>query len=99
MARDDFRNVFLQTEGDRVMIKSLIRIGALGAFTLISAAGFAETAPRNDDPNGAAMERKTDQSPAAKKQKGKIQTQTNPKKNGTNQSGDMSGAKKNGQLQ
>jgi len=81
------------------MTKSLIRIGVLSAFTLLSAAAFAENPPRNDDPNGAAMDRQSDQSPSAKKQTGTIQTQTDPKKNGTNQSEDVNGGKKNGQPQ
>jgi hypothetical protein len=81
------------------MTKSLIRIGVLSAFTLFSAAAFAENPPRNDDPNGAAMDRTNDQSPSAKKQTGTIQTQTDPKKNGTNQSEDVNGGKKNGQPQ
>ena len=81
------------------MTKSLIRIGVLSAFTLLSAAAFAENPPRNDDPNGAAMDRTSDQSPSAKKQTGTIQTQTDPKKNGTNQSEDVNGGKKNGQPQ
>jgi hypothetical protein len=81
------------------MTKSLIRIGVLSAFTLVSAAAFAENPPRNDDPNGAAMDRKSDQSSSAKKQPESIQTQTDPKKNGTNQSEDVNGGKKNGQPQ
>ena len=81
------------------MTKNLIRIGMLSAFTLVSGTAFAQSPPRNDDPNGAAMGRQGDQSPSAKKQQGKIQTQTDPKKNGTNQSEDVNGGKKNGQPQ
>jgi hypothetical protein len=81
------------------MPAKLLRIGVLSAFTLVSAAAFAENPPRNDDPNGAATDRASDQSPSAKKPQGKVQKETDPKKNGTNQSEGLNGEKKNGQPQ
>ena len=83
----------------RDAIKTMDKATFSGAFTLVSAAAFAENPPRNDDPNGAAMDITSDQSPSAKKQTGTIQTQTDPKKNGTNQSENVNGGKKNGQPQ
>lgn len=79
------------------MTRNLIAIGVVSAFTLMAAAAFAQNPPHNEDPNGAGMQRQGAQSAGAKKHNSKIQKQTNAKKNGTNQSEDVSGAKKNGQ--
>ncbi len=81
------------------MKSNLIKIAALSAFTFVSAAAFAQTPPRNDDPNGAGMGRQADQSPSAKTPQSKIQKQTDPKKNGTSESESMHGHNKNGQMQ
>ena len=89
----------MTTMGEAYMRSNLIRIAVVSAFTFASAMAFAQNAPRNDDPNGAAMDRQSDQSPSAKKPHGNMQKQTNPQKNGTSQSESRQGNNKNGQAQ
>ncbi len=67
-------------------------MGMLAAVTFVSTAAVAQQRANTRDPGNAMTTAQNDAH-------GKIQKQTNPKKNGTSQSESTSGQNKNGQPQ